>query len=189
MEFVGFKSLHDYLEDNSCTLNACVRTNFCSQILSALNYCHQKQIIHLDLKPSNIVVTADNVCKIIDFGCSRGIDGIENSAYFENFESYTLGTVRYMAPELFKNSKPTTKCDIYSFGIIMWQLVCRTIPYSNIESPEIIIYKVVAENLRPTFSNEAMLNFNKYCELAQCCWNKSPSERPSAQHLLLKLSE
>ncbi|RWS19623.1 hypothetical protein B4U80_02283, partial [Leptotrombidium deliense] len=47
-----------------------LRTHFCRQILSAINYCHQQHILHLDLKPSNIVVTPDNVCKIIDFGCS-----------------------------------------------------------------------------------------------------------------------
>ncbi|VEN62741.1 unnamed protein product, partial [Callosobruchus maculatus] len=109
---------------------------FSKDIAEGLWYCHRNGVLHLDVKPQNILV-CDGICKICDFGSSRRQD------YQNNFTFQ--GTPVYAAPELLLGSKPTEKCDVYSLGITFWQMKSRRRPYSEFQDVETVIYKVLSQ--------------------------------------------
>jgi len=80
--------------------------NLANQLVQAVSYLHANNVLHLDVKPANILVNPQYHCKIIDFGCSQPRAQPNHSA--------CQGTIAYRAPELFKGELPTTKADIYS---------------------------------------------------------------------------
>ena len=94
--------------------------NLAQQLVSALTYLHHRYILHLDIKPANILVTQQHVCKVIDFGCTQPTDHPRVSSL--------QGTLAYRAPELFRNQLPTTKAAIYSLAITLWSLKTRQTP-------------------------------------------------------------
>jgi len=111
----------------------------------------------MDLKPANVIVTDSLTLKLTDFGCSIKLIDNPSDTYISH--RWTAGTWFYRAPELFKADKldvaqrkhsVTPKCDIYSLGILMWQLLTRDSPYNN-ENPHVIIYQIVTNLRRPEF--------------------------------------
>ncbi|KAF4527099.1 hypothetical protein B566_EDAN013732 [Ephemera danica] len=164
---------------------------FMEQICLGVEYCHQNGIVHLDLKPINILLDCYGSCKITDFG---------NSAMMNAFGKFgtSLGTVIYSAPELFESKTPklTTKCDIYSLGIMMWQLLSKTIPYGAIKDINTIIYQVVKHNLRPEslkLPRVASVDFRNwiidYHVLFRKCWVKNPEHRPNINQVLVEIKK
>ena len=133
------------------------------QLVEAVRYLHANNILHLDLKPANILISPPEQCKIIDFGCSQPRDQPCHSA--------CLGTIAYRAPELFKNELPTTKADMYSLAVTLWALKHQQIPYNG-KQDAVLIYQVVAFNRRPSPDPEF-----------QTLWHKDPTQRPDAEQL------
>ncbi|XP_059610634.1 serine/threonine-protein kinase mos-like [Phlebotomus argentipes] len=122
------------------------------QVASGLIYCHCRGIIHGDLKPQNILITITDdkngfLVKLCDFGSSFAIN--EHTKGNE-----CRGTIRYMAPEALKAGSLSPKIDIYSFGVTMWQIKCRKVPYEEIHNNHTIAYRVVREGLRPDICQE-----------------------------------
>jgi len=133
------------------------------QLVQAVSYLHTHDILHLDLKPANILINPQQQCKIIDFGCSQPRAHPSHSA--------CLGTIAYRAPELFKGELPTTKADIYSLAITLWVLKHQQIPYRG-QQDAILIYQVVALGRRPSPDPEF-----------QPLWHKDPLQRPDTEQL------
>jgi proto-oncogene serine/threonine-protein kinase mos len=191
MEFAGEQSLQRLLDDAKEALSEQQRISFLVQIASALNHLHDKCIAHLDLKPTNIMISSGHVCKLVDFGCSRRIQVNSESNRSQTpspetaSHSLCVGTVAYAAPELFKGSQPSLACDIYSLGIIMWQLVTREIAF--VKSPvDSIIYRVIAQKLRPTFPETFHTSSSSaYVQLASRCWHEDAQVRPTSSECLL----
>ncbi|XP_017491687.1 PREDICTED: serine/threonine-protein kinase nekl-2-like, partial [Rhagoletis zephyria] len=138
-------------------------------ILSALSYCHKRNLLHLDVKPQNVLVslvgidpklryeTQPNffsrqqyVCKLCDFGASLKIDTPKPAP-----KGNARGTMRYMSPEALCEEPLTPAADIYSLGITMWQMQQCRLPYHWIACNEVVAYQVVKNKLRPdsTFSS------------------------------------
>ena len=136
---------------------------YTTQLTSALQYLHQNDILHLDLKPANILVTWDNQCKVIDFGCAQ-------SASKPVFSSQQ-GTLAYRAPELFRGQLPTRKADVYSLAITLWCLKHQQLPYDG-QNNDMIIYQVVAFRRRPSPDPEF-----------ESMWEADPQKRPEAEAL------
>jgi Protein tyrosine and serine/threonine kinase len=86
-------------------------------IANGMAYLHSRQVIHRDLKPSNVLLTRDRRAKISDFGMSVANQGQELTA--------ETGTYRYMAPEVIRHESYSSNADVYSFGILLWQLITR----------------------------------------------------------------
>lgn len=155
------KSLQ-FILDHSKNIDLIHRLKILKDIANALKFCHQNHIIHRDLKPDNLMIVLnshrnDYTCKLFDFGCSYFTpngpteDMLDKSSHDrdDNISTSVLGTIRYTAPELLQGSLPTFSIDVYSFGILMWQLKEHAIPYESIKSNEVIIWQVVKNNLRP----------------------------------------
>ena len=183
MEFVSTRNLQHVLDDPTEKMDSQRRTKVAHEINSALVYVHDCNIVHLDLKPVNVLVSPDGVCKLGDFGCCQFLEEKPNTPT----RSYLTGTFAYRAPELLKGEKPSNKADVFSFGIVLWQLLSRDIPYKN-ENHQVVIFRVVACNLRPKIPVDIEVD-NKYKELMTSCWSGSPAERPSSHESLNILEE
>jgi serine/threonine protein kinase len=119
MEFVEGKQLDVFCDEHHLTLEQ--RLHLFIQICAAVDYAHRNLIVHLDLKPSNILITNDGIPKLLDFGASKllPLDG--------RFTSTFSATPSYASPEHLRNEAVTTACDIYSLGVILYELLtgCR----------------------------------------------------------------
>jgi len=99
------------------------------QIAKGLRAFHRKEILHRDLKPENILIDRNGTCKIIDFG-SAWVAGIEETGAAADGETFA-GTIVYTAPECFRGEQPTTRSDIYSLGVIAYELLTGHLPYGR----------------------------------------------------------
>lgn len=103
--------------------------NIFRQLVASLKYCHSKRIIHRDLKPENIMITSDNkTIKLIDFGISKvlSLNSVSATTY--------CGTMPYMSPEILDQKKYSYSTDIWSMGIILYELVCLEYPFNSMSS-------------------------------------------------------
>lgn len=180
MEYVSTKTLQHLLHDQDEKFDDFRRIRIASQMARALVYIHQNGIVHLDLKPVNILMTSDGNCKIADFGCCQYIEDHPNTPS----RSYVTGTFAYRAPELLKGEDPTYKADVFSFGICLWQLWSREIPY-KLQNHQVVIFRVVACNLRPTMPSGLD---NRYVDLMTSSWAASANNRPSMENIASTLS-
>lgn len=100
------------------------------QICSAMNAAHEEGVIHLDLKPGNMMVNRQGILKIMDFGLARSVAN-QDAEQASNTSGQLMGTPRYMAPEQFLNEELDQRTDIYSIGIILYTLLAGTPPFSH----------------------------------------------------------
>ena len=103
---------------------------YLKQMLQALFYIHNQGVIHRDIKPSNFILGKDGHLKLTDFGISKSF--LINSDFTQTSTSMSLGTPMYMSPEQVRSTKDVTQLtDIYSLGVVLWQLVSGKKPYSS----------------------------------------------------------
>jgi len=178
MEFAGSRTLRNILDNEKEVIDEERRLKFASHITMALEFIHEQDIAHLDVKPANILVDSKDVCKLGDFGCSQILDeGDENLPASPTY-SYLTGTFAYRAPELLKGETPTPKADIYSLGICLWQLLTREQPYGS-ENLYVVVFGVVAYNLRPRVPSGDETSCH-YQQLVESLWQANPCLRPTA---------
>jgi len=123
------------------------------------------------------LVTSAGVCKLGDFGCSVSL-----SANGRGPEIELAGTPGYQAPELLKGELPSKACDVYSFGILLWQLDSRSVPYLG-QHPQVVMFQVVSMVARPKppLISAAAVGLPAFTALYSKCWAARPTERPSME--------
>jgi len=138
MEFVNGKDLATVLRERG-SLSVEETLVIAEQIASALDYAHQRGIIHRDIKASNIMVTVDGLVKVTDFGIARVLGG-------ERFTQtgVLVGTPEYMAPELWEGKEASKASDIYAFGVLVYEMLTGEVPFSG-TTPMAVGYKHVHE--------------------------------------------
>ncbi len=129
-------------------------SDFVLQICSALDYIHQRGIIHFDLKPGNIMVNEQEYIKILDFGLASRISGSEKIT--------AKGTLEYMAPEMLLGERVDSRADLYSLGIILFELIAGRLPFEQGETPKETINAIIGSN----FSSVNDYAENVPCELS-----------------------
>lgn len=181
-EFMVNGSLKQFLQKKDRTIDRRKRLIIAMDAAFGMEYLHGKNIVHFDLKCENLLVNMRDpqrpVCKIGDLGLSK-------------VKQHTLvsggvrGTLPWMAPELLsgKSSMVTEKIDVYSFGIVMWELLTGEEPYSDMRCAS-IIGGIVNNSLRPQVPT--------WCDpewkaLMESCWSSEPGERPSFSDISQKL--
>jgi len=133
-------------------------------------------VIHRDLKPSNILLTRDHRAKIADFGMSVANAGQELTA--------ETGTYRYMAPEVIRHESYSSNADVYSFGICLWQLITREVPFATM-TPIQAAY-AVAEGRRPPIPSTTPRRLQ---EIIRSCWDQDSHRRPSFTYVAMALAD
>ncbi|XP_046859591.1 serine/threonine-protein kinase mos-like [Xenia sp. Carnegie-2017] len=183
MEYVGHMNLQELINAQEEPLENYRQVKFALHIARGLAFAHRKGIAHLDLKPSNVLISERDICKIADFGCCQSVGSVERPA--SPTKSSLTGTFAYLAPELLKGECPTTKADIYSLGICLWQMLTRDRPYAG-QNPHVAIFAVVAFGDRPLIPEEKILECKEQCfvDLMRSCWQAEPSSRPCARGLV-----
>uniref|UniRef100_A0A8C1A5L0 Mitogen-activated protein kinase kinase kinase 7 n=1 Tax=Cyprinus carpio carpio TaxID=630221 RepID=A0A8C1A5L0_CYPCA len=149
----------------------------CSQGVSYLHGMKPKALIHRDLKPPNLLLVAGGtVLKICDFGTACDI---------QTHMTNNKGSAAWMAPEVFEGSNYSEKCDVFSWGIILWEVITRRKPFDEIGGPAFRIMWAVHRGTRPPLIE----NLPKPIEsLMTRCWSKDPSQRPSMEEIVKIMS-
>ncbi|XP_075410878.1 mitogen-activated protein kinase kinase kinase 7 isoform X2 [Tenrec ecaudatus] len=145
----------------------------CSQGVAYLHSMQPKALIHRDLKPPNLLLVAGGtVLKICDFGTACDI---------QTHMTNNKGSAAWMAPEVFEGSNYSEKCDVFSWGIILWEVITRRKPFDEIGGPAFRIMWAVHNGTRPPL----IKNLPKPIEsLMTRCWSKDPSQRPSMEEIV-----
>jgi len=139
MEYARGRTLKDYV-DKGKPLAISEIVSIMSQILDALAYCHKRNIIHRDIKPANMILSDDNVVKVMDFGVAH-VDSSELTR-----TGAIIGTPSYMSPEQFSGRKVDGRSDIFSTGVILYELLTGERPFIG-ASITSIMHNVV--NIQP----------------------------------------
>ncbi|TNN61173.1 Serine/threonine-protein kinase mos [Liparis tanakae] len=185
MEFVGDENLQQIISDGAQPLGEDRWLRYAADIARGLRFLHAHCVVHLDIKPANVLLSSGDVCKIADFGCSLKLDrGCEVSAISPRV-SHVGGTYTHRAPELLKGQALSPAADVYSFGITLWQLMTREQPYTG--DRQHVLYAVVAHNLRPSVRDHPVFRSERgpACRSALArCWSAEGRCRPAADELL-----
>ncbi|MBK6749265.1 MAG: protein kinase [Acidobacteria bacterium] len=141
MEYVDGLPIDEYCDRNELGLEA--RLDLFRKVCSVVDFAHRSLVVHRDLKPSNILVTADGTPKLLDFGISKIVT--EESDNTATVTRLGVMTPSYAAPEQLRNKSVTTAADIYSLGVILYQLLSGHRPFESKESDLKEILKAVTE--------------------------------------------
>ncbi len=155
MELVEGKSLRDLLHEKK-TIPAKEAISFMKQMLSGLAEAHSQGIVHRDLKPQNIMIDADGLLRIMDFGIARSADSATLTGSGE-----MMGTPDYISPEQVKGETANAQSDLYSGGIILYELLTGDVPFKG----DTAISKVVARlQVKPAPPRTLNLQIPPYLE-------------------------
>ncbi|XP_008830975.1 ankyrin repeat and protein kinase domain-containing protein 1 [Nannospalax galili] len=179
MEFMANGSLEKMLPTHSLSWQ--LKFRIIHETSLAMNFLHsiKPPLLHLDLKPGNILLDNNLHVKISDFGLSKWMEQSTRKQYIER--SALRGTLSYIPPEMFleSNKAPGPEYDVYSFGIVVWELLTQKKPYAGLNMMTIIIR--VAAGMRPSLQpipaewpDEAQQMVN----LMTHCWDQDPKKRP-----------
>ncbi|CAL9117681.1 unnamed protein product [Musa textilis] len=142
-------------------------------IARGMEYVHGLGFIHRDLKSDNLLISADKSIKIADFGVAR----IEVKT--EGMTPET-GTYRWMAPEMIQHRPYNQKVDVYSFGIVLWELITGMLPFQNMTAVQ-AAFAVVNRGVRPIIPQDCLPALG---EIMTRCWDANPDVRPSFTEII-----
>ncbi|CAL5402318.1 unnamed protein product [Camellia sinensis] len=166
-EYMSGGSVYDYLHKQRGTFKLPSLLRVAVDISKGMNYLHQNNIIHRDLKAANLLMDENEVVKVADFGVAR----VKAQTGVMTAET---GTYRWMAPEVIEHKPYDHKADIFSFGVVLWELLTGKLPYEYL-TPLQAAVGVVQKGLRPTIPNNTL---PKLAELLERCWQQDPTLRP-----------
>ncbi len=163
-------SLFGLLHDEASPLTWRRRLRMAADLAAGMQFLHAQnpRIIHRDLKSLNVLVSSEWRAKVADFGMTR----------FQDMDNVmtTCGTPLWMAPEVIRHKDYDHKVDVYSYGICLWELYTRRIPYKALGiAAKYLVVKVAKEGLRPKIPSHCPAEFAR---LMRMCWQQRPSDRP-----------
>jgi serine/threonine-protein kinase len=126
MEYVEGVPLTNYCDNNNCSIRG--RLQLFRTVCEAVLYAHQHAVIHRDLKPSNVLVKSDETVRLLDFGISRHLDSLSDSPA-QTMTGFRMMTPAYAAPEQMRGEQVGIHSDVYSLGVILYELVARRLPF------------------------------------------------------------
>ncbi|MBA0861662.1 hypothetical protein Goshw_030153, partial [Gossypium schwendimanii] len=172
-EFMARGSIYDYLHKQRGVFKLPSLLKVALDVSKGMNYLHQNNIIHRDLKTANLLMDENQVVKVADFGVAR----VQSQSGVMTAET---GTYRWMAPEVIEHKPYDHKADVFSFGISLWELLTGELPYGLL-TPLQAAVAVVQKSLRPTIPKHTHPRLR---ELLERCWLQDPSQRPNFSEII-----
>ncbi|GLJ40447.1 hypothetical protein SUGI_0833400 [Cryptomeria japonica] len=166
-EFMSGGSVYDYLHKHKGIFKLPALLKVAIDVSKGMDYLHQNNIIHRDLKAANLLMDENEVVKIADFGVAR----VQSQSGVMTAET---GTYRWMAPEVIEHKPYDRKVDVFSFAIVLWELLTGKLPYDYL-TPLQAAVGVVQKGLRPTIPKNT---HPRLAELLDKCWQQDPTLRP-----------
>ena len=142
MELIEGRTLNDIIEDEA-PMDYRKVIDISKQVASALKVAHKNKIIHRDVKPHNIMITNDGIVKLADFGIARAVNDATLST-----GSKIVGSVHYFSPEQARGNYVDERSDIYSLGIVMYEMLTGKVPFDG-ENPVTVALKHINEEITP----------------------------------------
>lgn len=143
MELIQGKTLKDIITEDGI-LSWKWSVNIAIQIASALETAHKHNIIHRDIKPHNIIITEDGMAKVTDFGIAKAVSNSTITAF-----GTTIGSVHYFSPEHARGGFTDAKSDIYSLGIVMYEMLTGKVPFDADTPVSVALKQVQEEAIEP----------------------------------------
>ncbi len=149
MELLEGVTLKSYINSKNGILSKREAMNFAMQICRALEHAHSKHVIHRDIKPQNIVLTESGKIKVADFGIARAA----NNTTTVNSGQYAVGSAHYLSPEQARGGYTDNRSDIYSFGVVLYELFTGQLPFDAEESIGVVMKHINEEPRLPSEVN------------------------------------
>ncbi|CAI9116574.1 OLC1v1017760C2 [Oldenlandia corymbosa var. corymbosa] len=202
LEYMPNGSLDIWLHSNKHFLNLKQRLDILIDVACALQYLHcgyLNLVVHCDLKPSNVLLDEEMVAHVSDFGIAKLL-GQEDSIT----HTQTLATLGYIAPEYALDGLVSTRCDVYSFGIMMMEVFTGKSPSDEMFGANLSLRSWVHESMPDRLANvidvDLLSTFNDHCpeilssivsimDVAQTCTNNFPRERSNVEEVLARLNK
>ena len=149
MELIKGKTLKEIIIEEGGPLPWKWSVNIAIQIASALDVAHKNNIIHRDIKPHNIIITEDGVAKVTDFGIAKAVSNSTMTAF-----GTTIGSVHYFSPEHARGGFTDAKSDIYSLGVVMYEMLTGRVPFDADTPVSVALKHMQEEPISPNEINE-----------------------------------
>ena len=172
MEYISGGTLNNLISSHGKLCESLTKT-YIFQVLKGLEYLHYHNIVHRDIKSSNVLVTCDGVCKLADFGSAKKIIGKE-------LTSSVTGTFNWIAPEVFNQTGHGRHVDIWGIGCLVIEMATGRPPWSKLKQFDIIM-KVCSQDDVPELPKEYSKDAKDFVSL---CFKRIPYERPNIYELL-----
>lgn len=176
MELVEGITLKTYIERKG-KLTVKEATSIAIQMSAGLEIAHHNQIIHRDIKPQNIIISKEGKVKVTDFGIAK-------SAGSNTIISNTMGSVHYTSPEQARGGYSDAKSDIYSLGIVMYEMITGRVPFDG-ETPVVVAVKHLQDEMVPPSVYEPMIP-KSLEQIILKCTQKSPDRRYGSMEELIR---
>ncbi|OMP09650.1 hypothetical protein COLO4_05260 [Corchorus olitorius] len=179
-EFLPRGSLFKTLHKNNQALDLRKRVKMALDVARGMNYLHRRNppIVHRDLKSSNLLVDKNWNVKVGDFGLSR----FKNGTFLTTKSG--RGTPQWMAPEVLRNEPSNEKSDVFSFGVILWELMTVSVPWNNLNPLQVVgVVGFMDRRLELPESLDPRL-----ASIIRDCWQSDPGNRPSFEEIINRMS-
>ncbi|PRP80407.1 hypothetical protein PROFUN_11953 [Planoprotostelium fungivorum] len=174
-EFCVGGNLLDFLRTNKGDIKLEMKQKLILGIASGMLHLHTENIVHRDLAARNVLLSDNFVPKISDFGLSRKIDSVDDTQKTKS----TIGPLKWMAPEAIVKKEYSSKSDVYSFSMTMWEILTEGVDLYAELSPVNTAIAVTTEGLRPIVSPEVEAISPRLVSIMKRCWHTLPGERPT----------
>lgn len=181
MEYVPGPTLKDLIRQKG-PLEPMEVVRMAREIAGALETAHRNNLVHCDIKPHNILVMADGHVKVTDFGIARAV-----SASTMTYSGSVMGSVHYFSPEQAKGTVITTKSDVYSLGVVMYEMLTGQLPFNGETSVSIALKHLQEEPLPVRQLNPTVPTVLE--AIVQKAMSKDPAMRPTSTELYADLSQ
>ena len=150
MELVTGEPLSDFIRERA-PLDYKLAMNITKQIAHGLSAAHRNGIVHRDVKPHNILLTEDGIAKITDFGIAKAVS---NTTIVDNSKENVMGSVHYFSPEQAKGKNVDAKSDIYSLGIVLFEMLTGKVPFDGDNPVTVALMQINEKMIRPSLLND-----------------------------------
>ncbi|CAF1031089.1 unnamed protein product [Adineta ricciae] len=188
LSFAEHGTIIDFIRRFPTKVDWSLRLSWCVNTTDALAYLHQAKILHRNLKSSNLLIGVDLRVHVCDYGLMPILQPLRQACDSErclcrlSHPSLPV-SIRWSAPEILSNpsdsSRFTPACDVYSFGVCLWEQVRLEQPYAEIKD-EAEVSRMIVEGVRLTpFEDTATIVMPDYNQIMKACWSTNPTDRPT----------